>query len=149
MEFIQHHAGHVEQRLRLCRQQRVERFGRRQQQVGGAARVESVQVARLDGQAHAQPFERCGQPLGDVGDQRAGGQQVEEREMLRVACRGQVTLDQRGQRGLGLAARRRRAEHHVGAVEQQRDRGELCGCEITVASEEGRPGAREAGFEND
>jgi tartrate dehydratase alpha subunit/fumarate hydratase class I-like protein len=51
VEFVEHHAGHVGQRLGLGSEQRVERFGRGQQQVGGAARVEGVAVARLHGQA--------------------------------------------------------------------------------------------------
>ncbi|MCB9116644.1 MAG: hypothetical protein H6639_17015 [Caldilineaceae bacterium] len=33
------------------------------------------------------------------------------------------------------------AEHHVGAVEQRRDGGELGRSESAVAGEEGRPGA--------
>ena len=148
MQFVEHHAGHVGQRLRFGSEQRIQRFGRGEQQVGGAARVEVVAVARLHGQGDAQRRQRRGQPLGDVGDQCAGGQQVENRYVLRVACRRQVTFDERGQRGFGLAAGRRRAEDHVVAVEQRRDRGELRGREVAVAGEEGRPGAGEAGFES-
>ena len=147
MQLVEHHTGHVHERARLFRQQRVERFGRRQQQVGGALRVEAIQVARLDRQPHAQAIQRRVQPVGDVGDQRAGGQQIEQRQPGFAARGRQVAFDERRQRGFGLAAGRGRAEHHVGAVEQRRDGGELGRSESAVAGEEGRPGAREAGFE--
>ena len=87
VQLVDHHGAHVGQRLGLGGEQRIQRFRRGEQQVGGAARVEGVQVARLHGQRDAQGFQRRRQPIGHIVDQRAGGQEVEDCYLLRGACR--------------------------------------------------------------
>ena len=147
VDFIQDDGAQRRQQARRTGQQRVGRFGRRDQHGGRPAGGDGAGVAAFHAQRDAQLRQRRGQTLVEIAHQRACRADVEDMQ-FRGSVAGDesaqnVALQQRRDHRLGLAGGRRCDDQCVVPRENGWNRPLLNRREAAVTGEEGRPGVEE------